>query len=288
MVRKMSEYFLALRRQAKRHRAAVLSVMCVVVFATTYALILSAITIDQHTAKNEPGMSIAGSSSANDQDNTASANTKADKQEKAKAPEAKAASKVAQNTDTKKAAGEKGNKGASAQAKTASDSEGKVAGAKLAANKDGYQVTVDYGSDAGIAKGAMLSVKEYAKGSDGYKAARQKVIKAKKAAGEKVDEDALGFAAFDISILDKDGNKVEPAQGAKVSVKLTADSLPKKIKAQTLQVQHIKDNVSDDVETVADAENTEKDTVSLDGTTARAGFTVDSFSTFTLTYYLPC
>lgn len=286
----MSRYFLALRRQAKRHRAAVLSVMCVVVFATTYALILPAITIDQDTAVNEPGMSIGSSSSAataahNDSGNGASSAKKADEQEKTKSPASEAAAKDTRHSGGEKAADAKGEHGSSGTEKTASDSEDKAAAAKLTASKDGYRVTVDYGSDADIAKGAVLSVKEYAKGSDEYKAARQKVIEAKKAAGEKMDEDALGFAAFDISILDKDGNKVEPAQGAKVSVKLTADSLPKKIKAQTLQVQHIKDNASDDVETVADAENTEKDTVSLDGTTAKADFTVDSFSTFTLTYY---
>lgn len=91
----MSSYFLALRRQAKRHRAAVLSVMCVVVFATTYALILPAITIDQHTAENEPGISIASSSSGGNQDDAASLNTKADKQEKAASQEAKAATKTA-------------------------------------------------------------------------------------------------------------------------------------------------------------------------------------------------
>lgn len=281
----MSSYFLALRRQAKRHRAAVLSVMCVVVFATTYALILPAITIDQRTAENEPGISIASSSSAGNQDNAASPNTKADKQEKAAPQEAKAAAKTAQSTDAKKVSGAKEKGAASGDGKTSSDSEDKAAAAKLTVNKNGYQVTVDYGKDADIAKGAVLSVKEYAKDSDEYKAARQKVIKAKKAAGEKVDKDALGFAAFDISILDKDGNKVEPAQGAKVSVKLSADNLPKRIKAKSLQVQHIKDSASDDVETVADAANTDKNTVSLDGTTAKANFTVDSFSTFTLTYY---
>lgn len=262
-----------------------LSVMCVVVFATTYALILPAITIDQRTAENEPGISIASSSSAGNQDNAASPNTKADKQEKAASQEAKAAAKTAQSTDAEKASGAKEKDAASSDGKTSSDSEDKAAAAKLTANKNGYQVTVDYGKDADIAKGAVLSVKEYAKDSDEYKAARQKVIKAKKAAGEKVDKDALGFAAFDISILDKDGNKVEPAQGAKVSVKLSTDNLPKKIKAKSLQVQHIKDNASDDVETVADAANTDKNTVSLDGTTAKADFTVDSFSTFTLTYY---
>ena len=260
--------------------------MCVVVFATTYALILPAITIDQRTAENEPGISIASSSSAGNQDDAASPNTKADKQEKAASQEAKAAAKTAQSTDAEKVSGAKEKDAASGDGKTSSDSEDKAAAAKLTANKDGYQVTVDYGKDADIAKGAVLSVKEYAKDSDEYKAARQKVIKAKKAAGEKVDKDALGFAAFDISILDKDGNKVEPAQGAKVSVKLSADNLPKKIKAKSLQVQHIKDSASDDVETVADAANTDKNTVSLDGTTAKADFTVDSFSTFTITYFI--
>lgn len=59
----MSEYFLALRKQVKKHRVSVLAVMSVVVFATTYALILPAVTIDEDTASNEPGMSVGAATS---------------------------------------------------------------------------------------------------------------------------------------------------------------------------------------------------------------------------------
>lgn len=62
----MSDYFIALRRQVRRHRVTVVSVMCVVVFATTYALILPAVTIDKNTASNEPGMSVAAATDAAD------------------------------------------------------------------------------------------------------------------------------------------------------------------------------------------------------------------------------
>lgn len=92
--------------------------MCVVVFATTYALILPAITIDQRTAENEPGISIASSSSAGNQDNAASPNTKADKQEKAASQEAKAAAKAAQSTDAEKVSGAKEKDAASGDGKT--------------------------------------------------------------------------------------------------------------------------------------------------------------------------
>lgn len=66
LVQKMSDYFIALRRQVRRHRVTVVSVMCVVVFATTYALILPAVTIDKNTASNEPGMSVEAATDAAD------------------------------------------------------------------------------------------------------------------------------------------------------------------------------------------------------------------------------
>lgn len=59
----MSDYFLTLRKQVKKHRVSVLAVMCVVVFATTYALILPAVTLDQDSASNEPGMSVGAATS---------------------------------------------------------------------------------------------------------------------------------------------------------------------------------------------------------------------------------
>lgn len=66
LVQKMSDYFIALRRQVRRHRVTVVSVMCAVVFATTYALILPAVTIDKNTASNEPGMSVEAATDAAD------------------------------------------------------------------------------------------------------------------------------------------------------------------------------------------------------------------------------
>lgn len=66
LAQKMSDYFIALRRQVRRHRVTVVSVMCVVVFATTYALILPAVTIDKNTASNEPGMSVEAATDAAD------------------------------------------------------------------------------------------------------------------------------------------------------------------------------------------------------------------------------
>jgi LPXTG-motif cell wall-anchored protein/uncharacterized repeat protein (TIGR02543 family) len=280
----MGEYFLALRRQMKRYRAAALSVMCVVVFATTYALILPAITIDQNTAAGQAGMSVASSSaSASSASSAASSAQEATADDAASSAPAHDAEQQAESaTGEPQAADAAENDAADDAAQTSAPSD--QAAATLTATQDGYQVTVDYGEEAGIAEGSTLSVKEYAQDSDEYQTAKQKVIDAKKAAGEQVDEDTLGFAAFDISILDKDGNKVEPADGSEVSVKLTANNLPDQVDASTLQVQHIKDNASGDVETVADAANTSKDTVSLDGTTANADFTVGSFSTFTLTY----
>ena len=101
-----------------------------------------------------------------------------------------------------------------------------------------YEVTVTYGSDAQIPDGATLKVTEFAEGSDDYRYAWKTVLADKQARDEEIDFSNL--SALDISILDAEGNEIEPA--APVQVDLTIKSLPGvedlSEVADTLAIQH--------------------------------------------------
>ena len=109
--------------------------------------------------------------------------------------------------------------------------------------------------------------------------------------GEVADEAAaestnleLVLEALDISILDQDGNPIEPA--APVEVRIAMNSLPDDVKnfEKTASVQHL--NASSgkvEVETVADTEDVGG--IYVADKTALADFTLDSFSQFAITYY---
>ena len=103
-----------------------------------------------------------------------------------------------------------------------------------------YEVTVNYDDDARIPEGASLKVTEFADGSLEFAAARKAVVADLLARGEDVDLNALGLAALDISILDADGNEIEPAAPVQVDMKIKAlpgvEALDEV--ADTLAVQH--------------------------------------------------
>ena len=153
---------------------------------------------------------------------------------------------------------------------------------ELTASRDGYDVTVSYGADAKVPDGAKLTVKALSENSSEYKAAREAVLAQKLAEDEDFDETTLGMVAVDISILDASGAKVEPSDSVKVDLKLT--KLPKNVDKSvlnaSLEVLHLDESTGDTVvETVA-----ESDEVKVASNAAKATFTVDSFSTFPLTW----
>lgn len=113
-----------------------------------------------------------------------------------------------------------------------------------------------------------------------------------------------GFVALDISFVDADGNKVEPLQPVSVNFTLPAELLPEDVDASTLEVQHLKEDAETEevvaVETVADTADATEGTVTVDTSVATlsadsnttlpadaavtAEFSVDGFSTFTITW----
>ena len=109
-----------------------------------------------------------------------------------------------------------------------------------------------------------------------------------------------GMMALDISFVNEDGEEIEPDGEVQVAIELKEGALPEDADPETVEVQHhIKTEASipAQVEPVADAadntdgivalaeELTEEDEISIsDEAVAVAAFSVDSFSTFTITW----
>lgn len=103
-----------------------------------------------------------------------------------------------------------------------------------------------------------------------------------------VDHD--GFLAFDISFWDTEGNEIEPAEGeVQVQFELSASFLPEEADVATLEVQHLAETEDGiEVQTVADTAEVTAGTVEVTETEGEAviaaEFSVESFSTFTITW----
>ena len=118
-----------------------------------------------------------------------------------------------------------------------------------------FEVTVTYSEAANIPDGSTLRVTEFSKEDEKYEYARNAVLADKKAKGEWVDLSSFGLAAMDISILNPDGEEIEPE--APVQVDIQIKELPgvedlNEIE-DTLEIQHhveVEDGVV--VETVFD------------------------------------
>ena len=137
-----------------------------------------------------------------------------------------------------------------------------------------YNVTVTLGADAQIPEGSSVSVKELTEEDAAYQEAKEQV----QAAEEE------GFAALDISILDKEGNEIEPKAAVEVEIQLS--QLPENVDADTeITVNHIDESTGTAVvQAVADTAEETEGTVEVTEDAAVVNFTVDSFSTFTITY----
>lgn len=110
----------------------------------------------------------------------------------------------------------------------------------LPGSSDTYVVTVTAPAEAKIPQGSTLRVEPFEEGSEQYEYARNAVLADKKEKGEFVDIDNFGLAALDISIIDPDGNEIEPAATVQVDIKIK--DLPgvedlNEIK-ESLEIQH--------------------------------------------------
>lgn len=110
--------------------------------------------------------------------------------------------------------------------------------------------------------------------------------------------DIAGFLAYDISFLDKDGNKVEPNGDVNVSMDYKEATIPETAQkvmkektddvAMNVTLMHLEENAQGEVEKVVDmvADENEKANVEVTDTQGvqKAEFVSDSFSVFILTW----
>lgn len=117
---------------------------------------------------------------------------------------------------------------------------GQITGTVITDSGDAYEVTVTYDESAEIPEGSTLRVTEFAEGSNEYDYARNAVLADKKAKGEQVDLGSFNLAALDISIIDPDGNEIEPSATVQVDIRIKelpgVEDLSQV--ADTLAVQH--------------------------------------------------
>lgn len=159
----------------------------------------------------------------------------------------------------------------------------------LTASVDNYNVTVTYGDDAGLPEDTKLSVKSLSSSDDSYKNAKKAV-----ASSEDTDADNLEMDALDITLLDKDGNKIEPKDNSKVKVSISAADLPDTV--SSIDIHHITENENKSSDTLlgkivglfknndADTAEAVKKNVTVTNGQAVTDFEVSSFSTFTITW----
>ena len=160
----------------------------------------------------------------------------------------------------------------------------------ITANGASYEVTVTYGPEAGIPERSSLSVEELPKSSEGFKSAWKLLTGTEKANGQtesQAETDiTLGIKAYDISIVDENGNNVEPQSS--VQVAFTLKSLPEDVEdtvlESTLAMHHVDESTGQAViEEVAAIDGTSGN-MELVEDSMKAEFTVDSFSTYVISW----
>lgn len=271
--------FASSHRQKKTWLTVLAVLAVLVVFATVAALTMpaSAMTAPATPETAATGETAAPESTALPQDNAAPSDT------------------AQSNTVTEQAEAE-----TAALPTAAQVPEGYTVQRTVRDEANGFAVTV-YAPEGVIPEGAALSATLLTEGDEAYQQAEQ-------ALAEETDGSSYGFAALDIHLEDADGNEVEPNGDVFVSIDAIG-LLPDDADPDSVTVQHHAEAADEaagtavTVETVADtadetdgvvevtpaAEATESTTTleAPEGETAteiQAAFTVDGFSTFTITY----
>ncbi len=253
---KMVEYFITLNKKMKRWQRAVSLLSAVVVFTTTYALILPAITLDKNTADEQPGIEVAASENNADESGTVyeSASEEAPAEEAEPEVSEDNASEGGQQEDAEEAGQDEAEENAQAEtdsadttapaenaeaaettedAATAGTTVEEIAAetgksvdeiklitedTQLIYRGDDYVVYADFGESAKLPVGVQLDVREITKESDpeAYQAYYDKALSQMQ---DKYDENTqLSFARFYDITFKYEGMEVEPSGNVNVRI----------------------------------------------------------------------
>lgn len=292
---KMVERFIKLNRRMKRWQRVVSVMAAVVVFATTYALILPAITLDTDTATTQAGIEVAASENEPDEAGTvfeseeeeepaAEENVQEEVPEEAVAEEnsgSESGSQGAEETQSEVVDDNDADEGEQTEvlsveeAATYSTTEAAIAAVtgktaeeiklitedtKLVFNDpdDEYVVTAEFGESAKLPDGVQLRIKEITKESDpeAYEAYYQKALSEMQ--GKYDENTTLSFAKFyDIAFV-YEGVEIEPS--GNVNVRIEYKQAVEIEKTTTVDTIHFDKNDEEKAEVIdSDTEGTEKE-----------------------------
>lgn len=276
-------------------RKMILVLSCLVVFITTYMLILPAFTLDKEEASEQGGIDVPGteqSAEANEDDATqaesvSKEDTDSDAKEEIKAEEKETGTPV--ETDTAKPTAQESKKH-----EAASEAKDKTPSKVTLQNdeSDGFVVAVE-GEDAGLSEDMSVAVREIDQSDKKqkkeyeslYSDALEAVQKSQKEEGLEEPSDFAFAKFYDISLMDGD-TEVEP--DAAVDVKISfGKKMQNELKAadpERVNIIHFSvDKESGEVTPeVLDADTT--DITVKNSKVTEAAFTADSFSVFAVVY----
>lgn len=225
-----------------RRKQAILVIGTFVFVMTSYALILRAVTLDSDTASSEPGISLASSSSSDE-------NVSQVASEPATSSTLASSSAISSLPSTQIEAQEQSSAPATIQEATT-----------LTADGDGYTVSAVFDASSRLPVGVELKVKQVTSDSQDYQNALAKAQAA-------LDGKSLAFATFfDISFTYQ-GKEVQPQAPVKVTLQ-TKDNLAGQ--EQALKVVHIT--------SAGKTELINPESVSLTESQTKVTYTVSSFS----------
>lgn len=240
-MRKVLRYYWQKLKHLRRKQA-ILVIGTFVFVMTSYALILRAVTLDNDTASSEPGISLASSSSSDE-------NVSQVASEPATSSTLASSSAISSLPSTQIEAQEQSSAPATIQEATT-----------LTADGDGYTVSAVFDASSRLPVGVELKVKQVTSDSQDYQNALAKAQAA-------LDGKSLAFATFfDISFTYQ-GKEVQPQAPVKVTLQ-TEDNLAGK--EQDFKVVHFKSN--------GEKEVINPESVNLSTSQTKVTYKVSSFS----------
>lgn len=143
--------------------------------------------------------------------------------------------------------------------------------------------------EGAIPEGTTLSVKPVQKDTTEYTEVEEKLHQK----AENEEYSIAGFLAYDITLTDKDGNKIEPDGNVKVTMKYKKGVSPEDVDTEKsdldVTVIHLEEDKNGAVKQVVDMVADEKKEASIQTTSetkvTKAEFITDSFSNYVLAWY---
>lgn len=233
----------------KKRRAVIVALAAAIVFATTYALILPAVTLDQETAEKQGGVDVP----AVEEITTEESSNEADLQRQE----------------------------SSEDQSTEESSDAVSAGEELTFEGKGYTAAAAFGKDAELPENTDLEVEELTADDEDYEAWCDEALKAVQEAKGGDQVAGLEFAKFYDITLTADGEQVEPS--APVDVTISYNKSLKAKDADHLRVIHFvadeDGNLEPEVLKAKDVDATIKK-----GKMSETAFKAASFSMYAVVY----